>query len=308
MLAYRHGFHAGNHGDVLKHVVLVHTLSHLVAKPAALMVVDTHAGAGTYRLDDRHAQTTREYDDGIGRLWGRADPPAAVADYLAMVRRFNTGDALLRYPGSPAIARVLLRPKDPLRLFELHPTDLRHLVADFGRERSCQVTQADGFEALRALLPPPSRRALALIDPSYELLPDYARVVTCVRDALARFAQGVYVVWYPVVGRAVSAQLPARLARLARAAPKGWLHASLSLAEPDEGGHGMTGSGIVVINPPHTLADALREALPWLRDALARSPRARWLLEGEGQAGLAAPPRGPVGVWRPSRPRPGASS
>lgn len=309
MLAYRHGFHAGNHGDVLKHVALIHTLSHLVAKPTALMVVDTHAGAGSYRLDDRHAQTTREYDDGVGRLWGRTDAPAAVADYLAMVRRFNAGDALLRYPGSPAIARALLRPRDPLRLIERHPTDLRQLAASFGRDRNCQVAQADGFEALRGLLPPVSRRALVLIDPSYELLPDYARVVSCLRDALARFAQGVYMVWYPIVGRAVSAQLPDRLGRLARGAPKGWLHASLLLAEPDEGGRGMTGSGVFVINPPHTLAPALREALPWLRDALARSPRARWLLEGEGQEGLSAPPvRSPLAGRRPPLPRPGVPS
>ena len=325
MLAYRHGFHAGNHGDVLKHVVLVHALGRLLTKPTALMVVDTHAGAGAYRLDDRHALTTREFDDGIGRLWGRTDAPPAVADYLGMVRRFNAGEALLRYPGSPAIARALMRPRDPLRLFELHPTDLRQLAASFGRDRACQVTQADGFEALRSLLPPVSRRALVLVDPSYELLPDYARVVACVRDALARFAQGVYVVWYPMVARAVSAQLPARLSRLARAAPKGWLHASLSLAETDEGGHGMTGSGVVVINPPHTLAPALREALPWLRDALARGPRARWLLEGEGQEGLTAPPRSPLAArrsafaagraarpplapWRPPRPRNGVPS
>jgi 23S rRNA (adenine2030-N6)-methyltransferase len=303
MLAYRHGFHAGNHGDVLKHVVLVHLLGHLGAKPTPFLCVDTHAGAGLYLLADRFAQTTGEHAHGIGRIWSREDAPAAVAEYLALVRRFNADGTLRQYPGSPAIAQALLRAKDRLHLFELHPTDFRALTAHFGREPGCRVALGDGFETLRSQLPPVSRRALVLIDPSYELVADYTRVVACVRDALARFAQGVYLVWYPIVRRSASAQLPERLARLARAAPKGWLHASLTVGEPDEEGFGMSGSGIVVINPPHTLRAALAEALPWLREALGRSPRARFTLEDDSSRPAAAPAWRAPGV-RAAAPRP----
>ncbi len=298
MLAYRHGFHAGNHGDVLKHLVLIQVLDHLGSKDTPLRYVDTHAGAGIYLLADRFAQTTGEYAEGIGRLWDRQESPPAVARYLELIRRFNPEGGLAQYPGSPAIAQALLHPQDQMRLFELHRSDLDLLVGHFGRTPRTQVTLADGFEALRSQVPPSSRRALVLVDPSYELPADYGRVVACVRDAMTRFAQGVYLVWYPIVRRSVSAQLPGRLARIARDAPKGWLHASLSVAEPDEQGFGMTGSGVFVINPPHTLRPALEAALPWLRDALARTPRARFLLEHDQQARDEAGPRDGVASAR----------
>ncbi len=275
MLAYRHGFHAGNHGDVLKHVVLVHTLIHLGQKEKAFRYVDTHAGAGMYLLADRFAQTTGEYREGIGRLWERTDAPPAVARYLELVRQFNPDGELRQYPGSPAIAQALLRPQDQMRLFERHSTDHRALQAAFVG-RGTQVAHTDGFEALKGQLPPTSRRGLVLMDPSYELNADYGKVVAAVRDAITRFADGTYIVWYPVVRRAVSAQLPARLQRLA---PRGWLHASLIVGEPDEEGFGMTGSGVVVINPPYTLHGALQECLPWLKGVLSQGPRARYWLE-----------------------------
>jgi 23S rRNA (adenine2030-N6)-methyltransferase len=302
MLAYRHGFHAGNHGDVLKHVVLVHLLNHLGQKPVPLLCVDTHAGSGLYLLADRFAQTTGEHEQGIGKLWSRVDAPAAVADYLALVRRFNPDGALRQYPGSPAIAQALLRPRDRLHLFELHPSDFKALTAHFGREQGCRVALGDGFEALRSQLPPVSRRSLVLIDPSYELVADYTRVVVCVRDALARFAQGVYLIWYPIVRRSAAAQLPARLTRLARAAPKGWLHASLTVGEPDEEGFGMSGSGVVVINPPHTLRTALADALPWLSQTMARGPRSRFTLEDDSSPPRAVPSWRAPGSVRPTLP------
>ena len=156
-----------------------------------------------------------------------------------------------------------------------------------------------GYVAARtAVMAPDKISGMLLVDPSYELPADYGRVVACVRDAMTRFAQGVYLVWYPIVRRSVSAQLPGRLARIARGAPKGWLHASLSVAEPDEQGFGMTGSGVFVINPPHTLRPALEAALPWLRDALARTPRARFLLEHDQQARDEAGPRDGVASAR----------
>ena len=292
MLAYRHGFHAGNHGDVLKHVVLVQLLEYLGQKPVPLMCVDTHAGSGLYLLADRFAQTTGEHEQGIGRLWSCADAPAAVADYLALVRRFNPDGALRQYPGSPALAQALLRPRDRLQALTTH----------FGREQGCRVALGDGFETLRSQLPPVSRRGLVLIDPSYELVADYTRVVVCVRDALARFAQGVYLIWYPIVRRSAAAQLPARLTRLARAAPKGWLNASLTVGEPDEEGFGMSGSGVVVINPPHTLRAALADALPWLARTLARGPRSRFTLEDDSSQPRTAPAWRAPGSVRPTLP------
>lgn len=279
MLAYRHGFHAGNHGDVLKHLVLIQVMAHMSAKDKPYRYIDTHAGAGAYLLADRFAQTTGEYEHGIAPLWarqGEAAMPAAVAEYLALIRQFNPQGDLVQYPGSPAIAQAMLRPQDQMRLFELHTSDHRLLQAHFGRSPNTQVMLADGFEALKSQVPPSTRRALVLMDPSYELVGDYGKVVASVRDAVTRFAEGVYLIWYPLVRRSESTHLPRRLERLA---PKGWLHASLTLGEPDKDGFGMYGSGVFVINPPFTLHATLLQTLPWLRDALATSGRARYLLE-----------------------------
>ena len=276
MLAYRHGFHAGNHGDVLKHLILAQVLAHMGSKDKPFRYIDTHAGAGMYLLADRFAQTTGEYLQGIARLWDRQDAPPVVAEYLALIRQFNPTGELVQYPGSPAIAQALLRPQDQMRLFELHSSDHRLLAAHFGHARNTQVVLADGFEALKSQVPPSTRRALVLMDPSYELVGDYGKVVAAIRDAVGRFAEGVYMVWYPIVRRSVSVQLPARLQRLAK---KGWLHASLTLGEPNEEGFGMYGSGVFVINPPYTLHATLETALPWLRGALGQSERARYLLE-----------------------------
>jgi 23S rRNA (adenine2030-N6)-methyltransferase len=159
MLAYRHAFHAGNHADVLKHLVLVAVLRHMAAKEKGFRVVDTHAGAGGYSLESPYAQKRHEHEDGIGRLWARDDLPEAVADYVDLVRQFNSGGALKQYPGSPAFAQMLLRPQDQLRLFELHPTDHKILASYLGEQPGCEVKMADGFESLKGQLPPPTRAA-----------------------------------------------------------------------------------------------------------------------------------------------------
>lgn len=279
MLAYRHAFHAGNHADVLKHLVLLQLLDHLNLKPTAYRVVDTHAGAGGYALNSAAARKKAEYRDGIGSLWklrGSAELPAAVARYLQAVAVFNPDGALRHYPGSPALVRALLRPQDQLRLYELHPTDHRLLAAEFGRARNTQVFEADGFAGLKAQLPPPSRRGLVLMDPSYEGVNDYAAVLQAVGEGLKRFAEGVFMVWYPLVHKPQSQRLGQRLKGLA---PKGWLHAQLSVQKADAQGFGLTGSGVFVFNPPHTLADALAPALPWLAQALAQFEGATHRLE-----------------------------
>lgn len=276
MLAYRHAFHAGNHADVLKHTVLTLVLRHMNQKDKPYRLVDTHAGAGGYSLEGRFAQKKGEFEQGILRLWNRDDLPPAVADYVALVRQFNRDGKLHQYPGSPAIAQMVLRAQDQLRLFELHPTDHRILASYIGDARGAEVFDADGFDGLKGQVPPSSRRAVVLMDPSYEGHKDYGRVIASLREAIERFAEGVYLVWYPQVSKLEAAQLPKRLEALA---PKGWLHARLTAQQPDQQGFGLAGSGMFVINPPYTLHDELLTVLPYLTDVLGQYDGANYLLE-----------------------------
>lgn len=299
MFSYRHAFHAGNHADVLKHITLIATLRHLMQKDAGLTLVDTHAGAGVYRLDGEHSRTGGEAEDGIARLVSALRPagaapvaaPEPIGDYLDLVAAFNPDGRLRIYPGSPFVMHHLMRPasRDRLKLFELHPTDGRALsghVAQLGAGRQVAVLREDGFEGLRPLLPPPpsatgSRRALVLIDPSYELKTDYARVAACVEDSLSRFPTGTYLVWYPIIPRPQAHELPRRLRTVANRAGKPWLHATLSVGQaagtaPGGGHTGLRASGMFVINPPHTLKPALQAALPVLLQHLGQG-------RGQGQ-------------------------
>jgi 23S rRNA (adenine2030-N6)-methyltransferase len=295
MFSYRHGYHAGNHADVLKHTVLIAILKHLAAKDTPFTVVDTHAGAGLYRLDSDQADVSGEARDGIVKLYQAAGrmgtAPAAMeniapilADYLDLVGSFNRPGELKVYPGSPFVAESLMRPeaRDKLWLFELHPTDTRALAAHVAQAKAGRMIgqkREDGFEGLKALLPPPSRRGLVLVDPSYEIKNDYAKVSACLQDALKRFATGTYMVWYPVIPRPEAHELPRRLKTLANQAGKHWLHATLAIgqapAAPVVPGQpkarpGLTASGVFVVNPPHTLKPALQEALPQMLAALGR--------------------------------------
>ena len=281
MLAYRHAFHAGNHADVLKHLVLAQVLRYLGEKGKPYTLIDTHAGAGGYSLQGRYAHKRDEFEDGIGRLWQRDDLPAPLADYVDLVRAFNGGGtALQQYPGSPAFAQMLLRPDDRLRLYELHPTDFRILESFLASRHQTQVSMSDGFASLKGELPPPSRRGVLLIDPSYELKTDYAKTLTAVREALTRFAECVVLVWIPQVQLVESAQLPHRLQAAADAhAPRGWLHARLTVRQADAKGFGLMGSSMVVINPPFKLHDMLKETLPFLVDTLGQYDGANFLLE-----------------------------
>ena len=277
MLAYRHAFHAGNHADVLKHMVFTMVLRHMNAKDKPYRVVDTHAGAGGYSLEGRYAQKKGEFEAGIGRLWLREDLPSELADYVALVRSFNPQGALEQYPGSPAFATMLLRPHDQLRAFELHPTDHRILASYLAAQpvRS-EVYDVDGFDGLKGQVPPSSRRAVVLMDPSYEGQRDYLRVIASLREAVERFADGVYIVWYPQVTKLEAARLPKRLEALA---PKGWLHARLTVQQPDAQGYGLSGSGVFVLNPPYTMHARLLELLPYLVEVLGQYDGANFLLE-----------------------------
>lgn len=298
MFSYRHAFHAGNHADVLKHVVLLQLLTYLGQKETPYMVVDTHAGAGAYALDSAFAAKNAEFESGIGKLWERKDLPAPLAAYVALVKAMNPSGKLRHYPGSPTIADKTLRQQDRLRLFEMHPNEYKILQDYFrkvdahaaaqgerpgGRGKRIMIQKADGFLALKALLPPPSRRALVFIDPPYEDKGDYKRVKDALQDALIRFATGIYVVWYPLLQRMESRQLPEKLKRLTA---NGWLDVTLTVAAPSPDGFGLHSSGMFVLNPPYTLEPMLRTLMPFLAETLGCDAGAGFTLE----AGVTLPP------------------
>jgi 23S rRNA (adenine2030-N6)-methyltransferase len=278
MLAYRHSFHAGNHADVLKHLVQTAVLNYFNEKDKPYWVIDTHAGAGVYSLSSKHAQRNAEHEEGISKLFSRDDAPALVAQYLDLVKHTNSTTAkpekLSLYPGSPSISAYLIRAGDKLKLFELHSTDFTLLREHFAGQRAISMQHVDGFAGLKASLPPPPRRGLVLIDPSYELKEDYSHVYNAVKDSLVRFAQGTYLIWYPVLSRPEWWRMLERLQRL----DVTWLNVSLTVAEPDVDGFGMLGSGLFVINPPWVLESQLREVMPYLLKTLGQFPKAEFVL------------------------------
>jgi 23S rRNA (adenine2030-N6)-methyltransferase len=290
MFSYRHAFHAGNHADVLKHTVLIQILQYLNQKDAPYMVIDTHAGAGVYALDSDFASKNAEYESGIARLWDRKDLPEALADYVALIKAMNPSGKMRYYPGSPYCAEKIMREQDRLRLFEMHPSEgkilednIRKLEAhaaaqgqSAGRGKRIQVQRGDGFHGLKALLPPPSRRGLVLIDPPYEDKDDYRKVRVALTDALSRFATGTYAVWYPVLNRNESRQLPDKLKQLPC---KEWLDVTLSVSGPMPDGFGLRSSGMFVLNPPWTLEKTLRDIMPYLVDVLGTDSAAEFTLE-----------------------------
>ncbi|MFA7439197.1 23S rRNA (adenine(2030)-N(6))-methyltransferase RlmJ [Castellaniella sp.] len=279
MFSYRHAFHAGNHGDVLKHTILVQILDYLKRKDTPFWVIDTHAGAGLYALDGPWARQSGEAAAGVARLRTRPNPPVLVQRYLQALQAFSDPpgrDTL--YPGSPALAVRALRAHDHLHLFEWHPTEIDVLHQTLERldadPRRVGIRHADGFAGLAALLPPPPRRGLILIDPSYEDKNDYRKVLNAVRAGLQRFAQGCYMIWYPLVQRVQATEMARALERL----PVNWLHATLRVRKPSADGLGLHGSGVFVINPPYTLHGELRTALPWLAQTLAQDAQAGYAL------------------------------
>ncbi len=303
MFSYRHAFHAGNHADVLKHLTLVAILKHLTDKDSALTVIDTHAGAGLYRLDGDMARTSAEATQGVQKLLSEQknqpnQPLApvnieksaieniapALQDYLDILASFNTNATASRvYPGSPLIMHRLLRPEaDKLKLFELHPTDYRSLsghIKQLDAGRMVTADCANGFEKLKTLLPPPNKRALVLMDPSYEMKSDYGQVSACIQEALLRFPTGCYAVWYPIIPRPEAHSLPKKLKTMATSAKKPVLTVTLNIGqEPPKHAPGekpsklvgLRASGMCIINPPHTLRAALALALPQLVEKLGR--------------------------------------
>ena len=261
MLSYRHAFHAGNHGDVIKHLVLVNVLEYLLRKEAPVLYIDTHAGAGNYHLDNAQARKTGEAAEGISAL-DLAALPQSAESYTNLIHGYLRQR---QYPGSPRIAADILRRGDKLRLFELHPTDEPALTRLFQRDRRVKVDRSNGFDSLKALLPAKNQRALVLIDPSYELKSDYDDVANSVLLGYQRMPNCLFLIWYPVVQRKL-------VNRMIRGLEKGGVRDLWQLElglEEDSDDYGMTASGMLVINPPWVLADQMRALLPAIQQQLA---------------------------------------
>lgn len=300
---YRHAFHAGNFADVLKHAVIALVLQHLVRKATPFRVVDVHAGRGLYDLAGEAAERTGEWRRGIGRLVGAGVPAldaaaeTALAPWRMAVKAVNADGMLRYYPGSPLIARALLRPGDRLIANELHPVERIALEAALAGERRAKVLNLDAWTALKALLPPPERRGLVIIDPPFEAAGEFDRLAAGVRRAQDRFATGTYVIWYPLKDLAAAAAFLRRLK-----APKR-LVAELRVARPTPDGP-LSACGVAVLNPPWTLEADLRALLPALVRRLAVGDGAGWHLAAlaEPVAGDRPPAAAAGGANRKRRP------
>ena len=289
MFSYRHAFHAGSHADILKHLTMIHLVEYLQEKPGALTIIDTHAGAGIYSLIDGFAAVSKEADGGIFRLIKFAkeckssgkDLGEGIRNYLEHIFAENSEEQITIYPGSPFILAHLLRPQDRLKLFELHPKEidiLRHNVHQLPQAKQIDVYAEDSFARLKGLLPPPSRRGLVLIDPSYEDKQDYRYLETAMEEALQRFATGCYAIWYPILSRRESASLADRMKKIAANHKRSWLQTELRV-ENAPGERRLQASGMFVFNPPWTLEKNLAGALPILVKALGQGNGAEYLLK-----------------------------
>lgn len=272
---YRHHYHAGNYADVFKHALLLQLVRAMQRKEKGFLYLDTHAGRGGYDLstttllpDGR--ERAPEWPEGIGRFWNAANSPEDVARYVAAVRAFNEraggkAEELQFYPGSPWIVQAALRSQDRAALCELREDDAEALAIDFGRERRVAVQRMDGYTALKAMLPPPEKRALVLIDPPFENASEFADIRAGLREALARFPSGTYAIWYPITERAKSDRFLKEVADSPFAPPA--LCAELQIAA-DSAQVRMKGCGLLVLNPPWQIDEEFRRVLPVLAERL----------------------------------------
>jgi len=273
LLSYRHSYHAGNFADVIKHIVIYRILEYLTKKDAAFDYIDTHAGAGLYNLRSGHAEKLQEYTNGIARLERRDWPQ--LAGYFDILQKFNKPGTLNFYPGSPLITMQFLRPEDRAWLFELHPTDFALLCENTRNNKRVTVSNEDGYKGLLARVPPLSRRALVLVDPSYELKSDYTQVFESVSMAWKKFPTGIYAIWYPVVDRWRAEKLKKYF--VTSGIKK--IHCYELAIYSDTHHKGMTAAGMIVINPPWKLMEEMSALLPGLHQKLAQDDNTHYQCE-----------------------------
>jgi 23S rRNA (adenine2030-N6)-methyltransferase len=280
---YRHAFHAGGFADVIKHIVLVRMLTYLQEKPAAFRVIDTHAGAGVYDLTSDEAQRGAEWLTGIARLMQARFSEAVlplVQPYLDIVRAFNPQAALETYPGSPLIARALLRPQDRLTACEIEPKARKRLIDALRRDTQARVVDLDGWMALPAFVPPNERRGLVLIDPPFEQKDEFERMADGFAQAFAKWPTGSYLLWYPVKSRRATDNLARQVAETAGAGaqPGKCLRLEFSVA-PQAADTGLISAGLLIVNPPWKLLGELKAILPELEKPLGQGGAGRFRLE-----------------------------
>jgi len=275
MLSYRHSFHAGNFADVLKHLVQVLLLEALQQKPTPFVYHDTHSAAGRYNLRDKTSEKTGEYKDGIAKVWLRDDLPEAMESYIDIIQSLNPNGVLQHYPGSPLVAKSMIGKTQRMELTELHPTDLALLEQEFAGDRKVRIQKIDGYKGIQAMLPPPQRRALVLIDPPYELKTEHDDAIRGIVAAHKRFATGIYALWYPVVSRA---QVERFCEKFKQQGIRKILRVELNIKQ-DTNEYGMTGTGMIIVNPPWKLEQQLRDTLPWLLKHLGQDSKANFKIE-----------------------------
>jgi 23S rRNA (adenine2030-N6)-methyltransferase len=280
---YRHAFHAGNFADVIKHIVLVRILTYLQDKPAAFRVIDTHAGAGRYDLTGEEAQRSGEWLTGIARVMQARFSEAAsplVAPYLDIIRAFNPPRELKAYPGSPLIVRALLRPQDRLTACELEPKARKHLIGALRRDTQARVVDLDGWMALPAFVPPNERRGLVVIDPPYEAKDEFARMASGFAEAFTKWPTGSYLLWYPAKSRRATDELARHVALAAAGGPSPGKCLRLEFsAAPQAADGALVSAGLLLVNPPWSLAGELKTILPELEKPLGQGGAGRFRLE-----------------------------
>ena len=280
---YRHAFHAGGFADVIKHIVMVRILIYLQDKQAAFRVIDTHAGAGVYDLAGEEARRGGEWLTGIARMmqarFSEKTQPL-LKPYLDIVRAFNPQRDLGAYPGSPLIARALLRPQDRMVACEVEPKARKRLIDALRRDTQARVVDLDGWVALPAFVPPKERRGLVLIDPPYEQKDEFERLADGFAEAFAKWPTGSFLMWYPVKSRRATNALARHVAAVtgAGATPGKCLRLEFSVA-PQPAETGLTSAGVLMVNPPWTLAGELKAILPELEKPLGRGGAGRFRLE-----------------------------
>lgn len=288
---YRHAFHAGNFADVVKHIVLTRIISYLHEKPSALRVIDTHAGAGRYDLTSAEAQRGGEWQSGIGRLLeAKLDPAAAnlITPYLDIVRSYNPQGEIVTYPGSPLVARALLRPQDRMVACELEPVAHKQLIASLRRDRQARVVSIDGWTALPAFVPPQERRGVVLIDPPFERTDEFERMAAGLEAALAKWPTGIYVLWYPLkdvraVARlcqhayeAIARSFPVAVQSDRKALSERLLSIDFQTGKTIRSEGGLTAAGLLVVNPPWTLERDMKAIAPALAKVLGTDGAGRF--------------------------------
>ena len=274
---YRHAFHAGNHADVLKHIVLTRLIALMSRKEQPFAYLDTHAGIGLYDLQGDQATRTGEYLEGIARLWGQKDLPAVTADYMQVLHKLNPDGELRYYPGSPELARRLTRSQDRVLLNEKHPEDGVLLKDNMKGDRRVAVHLGEGWHVPRALLPVAEKRGLMLIDPPFEKLDEMKRCTESLKDAISRMRQTVVAIWYPIKDKRQLRRFYQDLA--GSGAPK-LLQVEL-FVHPLDTPNSLNGSGLAIANPPWGLEEELRELMPWLARNLGQTQggyQMEWLI------------------------------